>query len=213
MRAAGLTRAAAAFLLAASAVGQQEPKAPASPEQPGWEFSASAYAYFVPHERDYALPTVTADRDWLHLEARYNYEGLNTGSAWFGATFNWGKTLTLELTPMVGGVFGHTNGVAPGYHLTLGYKRFELYSEGEYLFDTDHSADSFFYNWSELTYAPVEWLRAGLVVQRTRAYQTPLDIQRGLLVGASLKSWKFTLYLFNLGWTDPTTVFSISLEF
>jgi hypothetical protein len=209
MRAAGLARAAAAFLLAASAVGQQEPKAPASPEQPGWEFSASAYAYFVPHERDYALPTVTADRDWLHLEARYNYEGLNTGSAWFGATFNWGKTLTLELTPMVGGVFGHTNGVAPGYHLTLGYKRFELYSEGEYLFDTDHSADSFFYNWSELTLAPADWFRFGMVTQRTRVYQSDREIQRGVIAGVSFNHVNVSGYVFN---PDEDTRFVLAVE-
>ena len=41
-----------------------------------WSFSASAYTYFVPDSRNYVQPTVTADRRWLHLEARYNYEGM-----------------------------------------------------------------------------------------------------------------------------------------
>ena len=214
MRGRGLA-GALALLLAASAAAQQgtESPAPAEPEAPKWEFSASAYAYFVPHESDYVQPTLTADRGWLHLEGRYNYEAPKTASLWFGSTFQFGKTLTLELTPMVGGVFGKTNGVAPGYHLTLDYKKLELYSEGEYLFDTGNSADSYFYSWNELTYAPFDWLRAGLVSQRTRAYQTPLDIQRGFLVGGTVKNWKFTLYIFNAGWTDPTTVFSVSLDF
>ena len=54
---------------------------------------------------------------------------------------------------------------------------------GEALIDTADTADSFFYNWSELTVAPVDWLRVGLVTQRTRAYRSDRDIQRGLIVG------------------------------
>jgi hypothetical protein len=41
-------------------------------------------------------------RGWLHLEARYNYEALETGSVWAGYDFNAGKKLVLDLTPMVG---------------------------------------------------------------------------------------------------------------
>ena len=32
-------------------------------------------------------PTITADRDRLHREARYNYEAHGIGFAWFGANF------------------------------------------------------------------------------------------------------------------------------
>lgn len=67
-----------------------------------WAFSASAYAYFVPDSRNYVQPTVTADRRWLHLEARYNYEGLDTGSAWVGYNFHVGEKLSLDFTPMLG---------------------------------------------------------------------------------------------------------------
>jgi len=55
-------------------------------------------------------------------------------------------------------------------------------------FPSNHEAEkpeeSFFCNWSELSLSPVDWYRFGLVGQRTRAYQTDVDIQRGLLVGA-----------------------------
>ncbi len=51
---------------------------------------------------------------------------------------------------------------------------------------------SFFYSWSELSVSPVDWFRFGLVGQRTRAYQTDVDIQRGLLVGFSYKKMDFT---------------------
>ena len=132
-------------------------------------------------------PTFTADRGWLHLEARYNYEALDTGSAWVGYNFSGGEKLAWEFTPMLGGVFGDTTGIAPGYKGSLGWWKLELYSEGEYVFDTGSSSDSFFYNWSELTLAPVDWFRFGLVTQRTRVYKTDRDIQRGVLAGFSFK--------------------------
>jgi hypothetical protein len=113
---------------------------------------------------------------------------------------------------MIGGVFGDSNGVAPGYLAWVGYRRLSLQSQGEYLFATDRSK-SFLYNWSEISYSPVQWFRAGLVVQHTKAYQTTHDVQRGLLVGFSYKSADFTTYLFNLGWTDPTAVFAIGIRF
>jgi hypothetical protein len=53
-----------------------------------WECSLSISTYLAQHARDYANPNFTADRDWLHLEARYNYEALKTGSLWLGYNFN-----------------------------------------------------------------------------------------------------------------------------
>ena len=102
-----------------------------------WSFSASAYTYIVPDDGNYVQPTFTADRGWLHLEARYNYEALDTGSAWVGYNFSGGEKLAWEFTPMLGGVFGDITGVAPGYKGSLSWWKLELYSEGEYVFDTE----------------------------------------------------------------------------
>ena len=66
--------------------------------------------------------------------------------------------------------------------------------------------------WSELSYSPVDWFRAGVVVQRTKAYQTPLDTQRGVLAGVSFKSADLSCYVFNFGWTDPTVVLSVGIR-
>ena len=178
-----------------------------------WSFSASATTYIVPDFREYVQPTLTADRGWLHLETRYNYENLETGSVWIGYNFAVGDKLALEATPMLGGVFGDTNGIAPGYSFSLTYWKIELYSEGEFVFDLGDSEGSFFYNWSELSLSPVDWFRFGLVGQRTRAYQTDVDIQRGLLVGLTYKKIDFTTYVFNLDQGKPTWVFSVGLSF
>ena len=181
--------------------------------KPRWEFSASAMTYFVPDEEDFVSPAFKADRDWLHLEARYNYEGKNTASTWVGYRFSAGETLEFEAIPMLGGVFGDTDGIAPGLELSLSYKKFDFYSEAEFLFSAGDKEEDFFYAWSELGFSPVDWLRVGLAGQRTRAYQTELEIQRGFLIGFSGKHVEFTTYVFNLGWEDPTVVLSLAVSF
>jgi hypothetical protein len=187
--------------------------APAEPERSEWEFNASLYGYFPPDDRHYAQPTVTADRGVLHLEGRYNYEAFKTGSAWVGWNFGFGEKLRVDATLMVGGVFGETDGLAPGYHLTVSLGRFELYSEGEYVVDLKDADNDFFYNWAQLGYSPFDWLNAGLVSQRTRAYHTGLDVQRGVFVGFNYKSVSLTTYVFNLGWETPTVVGAIAVSF
>lgn len=197
----------------APSVTNSPPLVGADDAKENWSFSASVYTFIVPDGDTYAQPTVTADHGWLHLEARYNYEALKTGSAWVGYNFAGGTNLTWEFTPMLGGVFGETTGIAPGYSGSLSWWKLELYSEGEYVFDTGDSSGSFFYNWSELTLAPVEWFRFGLVTQRTRVYQTDRDIQRGLLVGFSFKKLDLTTYVFNPDDSKPTVVVAVAVNF
>jgi hypothetical protein len=182
-------------------------------DKKSWSFSVSAYTYIVPDSREYVQPTFTADRGWLHLEARYNYEALDTGSAWIGYNFSGGEKLAWEFTPMLGGVFGDTTGIAPGYKGSLSWWKLELYSEGEYVFDTRNTSDSFFYNWSELTFAPVESFRFGMVTQRTRVYQTDREIQRGLLAGFSFKNLDVAGYVFNPDDEKSTFVLAVAVTF
>ena len=55
---------------------------------------------------------------------------------WIGYNFGGGEKLAWELTPLLGGVFGETTGIAPGYKGSLSWRMLELYSEGEYVFDS-----------------------------------------------------------------------------
>lgn len=183
--------------------------APANP----WEFNASISGYVVPHGQSYVSPTLTADHDTIHLEARYNYEAHQTGSLWAGYNLSTGKKFVLEATPMIGGVFGKVNGVAPGLEVTATYKKLQFFSANEYLFDTGTKSGNFFYTWTQLTYSPLKWLSLGYVVQRTRTYQTPLDVQRGLLIGFTDKKVSFTTQIFNMGQADPTVVLSLGYSF
>jgi hypothetical protein len=168
------------------------------------------YTYLLPDESNYAQPTVTAEHaGGLHLEARYNYENQKTGSVWVGYTFGGGETIEWEVTPLLGGVFGETSGIAPGYKGSLSWRMLEGYSEGEYVFDTGARTDSFFYNWSELALAPAEWFRGGIVTQRTRAYNGDRDIQRGLFVRTTYQKLDVTAYVFNPDDSQPTVVVAV----
>lgn len=167
----------------------------------------------MPNDQSYVSPTFTADRNSLHLEARYNYENLRTGSLWVGYNFSAGKKLVLDITPILGGVFGRTTGIAPGCEASLTYRKVELSISNEYVFDTGTSSGSFYYSWPQVTYSPADWLRVGLVAQHSKAFQSGLEIQRGFLVGVSLKNLEFTSYVFNLGWTNPTVVLEAGFSF
>ena len=206
--------AAIAVLLAGDrATAQTTNAAAASEDDRAWSFSASAYTYILSDGGNYVQPTVSGDRGRLHLEARYNYENLDTGSAWLGINFSGGKTLEWALTPMLGGVFGDTTGIAPGFAGSLGWRALEFSTENEYVFDSGDRSDSFFYSWSELTLAPVDWFRFGLVTQRTRVYQSDREIQRGLMAGFSAKRANFTGYVFNPDEDKPRFVFAVDVTF
>jgi hypothetical protein len=76
------TVCAALVLCAGQALGQTISDGPVATNSPlpavesdaqKWSFSTTVMGYVVPDSRDYVQPTITADRAWLHLEARYNY--------------------------------------------------------------------------------------------------------------------------------------------
>jgi hypothetical protein len=188
----------------------------------GWKFSFSTLTYLAQHERDYVNPNFTADRDWLHLEARYNYEALKTGSVWIGynsPSFCIGKDLEVNVTPMLGGVFGDITGVAPGYWIEASYKKIiKASTQGGYFLDAENNSQDFFYSWSEFS-APLpkaDCVRAGLVVERTQASGNS-DVRRGPLVGFNHKckdkDVDLTIYWLAPGSREATFVFAVTVEF
>jgi hypothetical protein len=153
--------------------------------------SASAYYYIFPVSEENTLTLIGyLDYKSLHFEPRYNYEGQHTGSVFAGWKFEASGKLEFAATPMVGIVFGDVKGFAPGLELELSYKNFDFYSESEYVIDQAGSDFNYLYTWTELGYSPLEKLRAGVSIQRTRLYETGLDIQRGIF--AEYSFWKFT---------------------
>jgi hypothetical protein len=197
------------IILSSQLFAQDDPK---KSEKYDWDFNASVYSYFIP-EDFFLLPILTADQNEIHLEARYNYEDRNTFSGWIGYNFQTGSELEFKATPMIAAVVGKLNGVAPGLEIDLLYSNFELYSESEYVFNFEDGSENYFYVWSELTYSPIDWAWVGLVGQRTRAYQSELDIQRGILLGLSHSIFEATAYMFNIGTDDYYFMLSLAASF
>lgn len=179
---------------------------------PIWEGSASVYYYALPDDDDFPLVIAAANRGALHIEARYNYEDLKTGSLFAGWNLSGGESLEYVVTPMAGLAFGQTNGLVPALEISLLTGAFDLYVESEYLVDFEGSDGNFFYTWSELamTLGPV---RTGLAAQRTRVFQTPLEIDRGLFAQLTQGPATFSVYAFNIATESDFLVFALALGF
>ncbi len=188
-----------------------KPQEPDSATAPRWNHDLEASFYLLKDDFIF-LPAYHADKGRLHLEGRFNYEDINTFSAWIGYNFSGGKTFQYVITPMAGGVAGRLNGIAAGLELTLNFKGFVLYSESEHVFDLKEKENDFFYNWTDLTFAPTDWLFFGLSGQRTRLYQSALDIQRGFLVGGSYRRVEITGYLYNPGFDDLFVLLTLGVD-
>ena len=114
---------------------------------------------------------------------------------------------------MLGGVFGNSTGVAPGYAISATYGPIEFYTQGEYFIDAGNSSENFFYNWSELSCSPARWFRVGLVLDRTKTLGSDLEIRRGPLLGFRYKKLDFTTYWLSPGSPESTFVFGLTVEF
>lgn len=163
-----------------------------------WEFSVAGYYYMFPSDEDIPMAIVRADRGKLHIEARYNYEDRRTASAFAGFNFLSGDAFTVELTPMAGVAFGSVTGIIPALEVSLGYGAFDFYAEGEYLIDLSDKSGNFAYTWLELGVMPTDVFRTGLAAQRTRVFESPLEIDRGLFAQAIVNPATLSLYGFNL---------------
>jgi hypothetical protein len=114
---------------------------------------------------------------------------------------------------MVAAVVGDTDGVAPGFNLAIDWWRLAFFSQCEYIFDTDGSDESFFYSWTELSVWPLDWLGAGVVVQRTKVADLDFEAEPGVLVALAWKDLSVSAYVFSLDESDPVVVVGAGLSF
>ncbi len=176
--------------------------------KPAWSTALYLDGYFQPDEAAFLVPTLFADRGALHLEARYNYEDLDTASLHAGWSFTFGgEERYVEATPMLGGVFGSTNGIAPGLELEGRWGRFSYWLEAEYLVDVEVASASYLYAWSEASFAIAPWLWAGASAQRLKVVETPTAVDVGPMIGVGklgAPGWSLSTYAYGLT-TSATT--------
>ncbi len=178
-----------------------------------WSFSTSAFYYIIPGQKNTLSLIGYADHKSLHLEGRYNYEDEKTGSVFAGWRFETGNKFVFGLTPMIGLVVGNTDGIAPGLELDATYGLFDFYSETEYVIDFSGQENNFLYTWGELGVTPFKSFRTGISFQRTRLYQSSLDLQRGIF--AEYQFWKITtgVYYFDPFSTNQFLIATLSFDF
>lgn len=178
-----------------------------------WSFAAAAYYYILSGEKNTTTLLGYADHKSLHLETRYNYEDQKTASVFGGYMFEAGRKLVLNITPMIGFVIGKTNGIVAGLETSLTWKKFDFYSETEYVFDFNGKENNFLYTWTELAIVPFQNFRTGISGNRTRLFQSDLEIQKGIF--AEYSFWKLTsgVHYFNPFSNDDFVILTLGIEF
>jgi len=175
--------------------------------------SLTGYYSALPDQPNLGMAVGSVNVGSLRFEGRYNYEARASASAFVGWKFEGGDAIAWEITPLIGTLFGRARGVVPGVEAAVSYKSVDFYIEAEYVFDRQDSDANYVYAWSELGWTPVEWLRVGLVGQRTRVVDNDRTIQRGVLLQLFAGKATFSLYAFNPDDADRYATFSVGLAF
>ena len=175
--------------------------------------TVTGFYYAMRDEADFGVGVAALNRGPLHLEGRYNYEARGAGSLFVGWNFSGGERITFQVTPIIGFLFGSTHAAIPGLEASVAYGPVDFYIEAEYVADSRHSEDSYYYAWSELGWKPVEWLRIGLVGQHTRTVHTDRDLQRGLFAQVTVSRATFGLYAFNPDSSSRYVIGALGIQF
>jgi hypothetical protein len=147
----------------------------------------------------------TAD-NW-YIEARGNYEAINSASLYFGKIFKEKALISYSIIPIAGLVVGTFNGGSVGANIGLDYKRISFSSQSQYTFSIENRATNFTYSWSDLTYQLKEWVYAGVSLQQTRGV-----FEKGMLVRGVYKNFSIPLYVFNLTTRERYFVLGLNVE-
>jgi hypothetical protein len=138
---------------------------------------------------------IQSARKW-YGELRYNYEDVQTLSAYAGKTITAGKTLEFSITPMLGFSTGRFTGISLAANSEINWKKFYISSQSQYSIGIKKGSEAFLFNWSELAYNITPRFYTGLSMQYTRqSGQT--DIEPGLLAGISFNAFSIPIYVFS----------------
>ena len=183
-------------------------------EEPKLAASIAGFHYAMRDQPDFGIAVAAVNRGAFRLEARYGYEAKNSTSVFAGWKLAGGNdAFTYEATPLIGVLSGAEHAGIVGLEASLAHGPFDVYVEAEYVHNRSASDASYFYAWSEAGWRPVEWLRVGLVGQRTRVVHTDRDVQRGAFAQVIVGPATISVYAFNPDAASRYTIASLALAF
>jgi hypothetical protein len=163
-------------------------------------------------------PVVATPQFWVYIknfyiEARYNYENLNTASLYFGRSFTIEKKAAIEITPMLGGVVGQTNGISPGFNFRLEYNLFSTSTQCQYTIDLKDIKSSFFWDWTNFYFNFSEHFGIGGAVQILIPQSGDQLYSAGPTLRLSYKKLAAEIYVYNFWERQPTYAVAIEYAF
>ena len=204
-------------LLLSTPAETQVPGADMPPPPPAQQdkWSTSLQTFFVdpPDDNGYLSGILAADKGQLHVEARWAYEDRDTASFFGGWTIPFEGDVHGAVRPMLGFAFGDSDGIIPAVMLDVGWKKLRFTTDAEYLIGTSSETQDFIYSWNELTWAFSDRFAAGLVAERTNAFDQALTIDRGFLLSAGLGPTRVTVYVFNPDLDNPYVSIAVGASF
>ena len=208
---AALAALAALALAPAAACADVEAGGEPDAAAPTWTGAITLYPTHVHGGERYTSAIGIAERGPLHVEGRVNYESVGARSAWLGWVFAGGDAVKWTVTPIAGGAWGTTQSFLAGVEASAAWRQLDAYVEAEVV-PTTASSDSYVYAWSEVGWRPVEWLRVGVVGQRTRVRNTDRELSRGVLAQVTFGPITVGAYGFDLGSSERTVMAMLGLK-
>ena len=134
----------------------------------------------------------------MYVEARYNYEELNTFSVYAGRTFSGADKLSYSVTPILGGVIGKFTGSSAGVNVVVEHGKIFFSTQSQYTFSFRDPNEDFLFAWSDLVYQPWKCFYVGLSTQQTFLTKEKYFLaESGLALGFVTGKWTFPLYCFS----------------
>jgi hypothetical protein len=209
----GLCVAAAWLVLPPALAAQASPTVPDTTASRAVTGTAEVYLGLTASEHFHPLFIAAATWNRVRVEGRYNYEDDRTASLFIGYEFETTGRPALWLAPMIGGVVGTTDGIAPALEIELTLDRFTFYDESEVVFTFGEGVPNFFYSWGTATYEIRPWLRPGLAVQRLRVFGSDREVDPGIVSQSTVGALEVSLYGFNLFDSDRSVQLGLSVSF
>jgi hypothetical protein len=163
-------------------------------------------------------PAVVTPQMWIYLkdfyfEARYNYEDTRTFSIYAGKSFYPDKKEQIEITPLIGGVFGNLNGISPGLNFSASHKRFSTETQTQYTFDLKDPGNSFYWDWTNFSFGVYKNLGIGGSTQIYVPKTGEASALAGPMVNLTFKRFLFEAYSYNPWQEHPVWAFAIQYKF